>query len=1141
MKALFRVEGMTCGACLATITEAISATAGVSSTNVLLITEEALVEYDPALVTIDKLIETIENCGFDATLIKSSEAPSTTASMSTIIQVRGMTCGACLATIKELLEKIDGVESALVSLITEQAAITHLQNIEVALLVEAIEDCGFEATIESLTKHKQQDVVSRFQVTGMTCAACLTSITNALLQEEGINLAAVSEITEEALVKHASHISPETIIDIIESCGFDAVLSQSQPNDHLTSEEYDEDDVLFQIYGLTDEADATRIENLVETYLSLIDGVIDYLFSFSGQKTLLSTQDQEIADSGNVLDELSIHFNPQKVGVRHLVDNLDALDEEGAVKFVIINLIDRLLESQLKILTRVKEIQYWKRNLTWSVALGIPVMFLNWTHTLPPWNHLMIIRGLYWTLVLQCIPTLYIQFVLGKVFLKKFRKFVINRGKGALMDVLVCISTMVAYTFSIIAMIILVWNGQTLKPPKTLFETTCMLVMFISFGKWLENRAKGATLNALSKLLQLTPSNCTIVLDLEKYDAFMNANEKETAPTEGFATRTVGIDLIQAGDVAIVLPGTKISADGVVIYGETEVDESLITGESLPVYKRVGDHVIGGSVNGPGAIHVRVTKSSKKSQLQQIINLVKESQVNRAPVQRFADFVAARFVPLVITLAVLTFVIWTAICLAIHKDRLPMAFNKEENGRYFVCLKLAISVVVVACPCALGLAAPTAIMVGTGVGAKHGVLIKGGDVFEKVTKLNVLLFDKTGTLTTGVMRLVNFKQILTSAQLDLNKWWGVVGAVELNSEHPVGKLISHGAKEHMGLTFDDDSFPWKVSNFQMYPGLGVYGKCTLGLELHEVYVGNLNLIKAKFPGFESKVLDEELSTMKTLVNTTAHVLIDGEYAGFVELTDQLKPGAKKTVRYLQHVEGYQVGIVTGDLRGAALKIAKELGIPVSNVFSEVTPVNKDKVIVDLKSRLEDVSIGFIGDGINDAPALAQADVGMAISTGTDIAMESADIVLLSLRNSNNELAGIINGLSISCATFSRVKWNFLWAALYNLIMLPFAMGCFLPFNLMLPPIAAAAAMAVSSISVVVNSLLLKNWKLPNLDHDELDEEAQTGEVFDLRNGTNAEFQMAKRNRKLTQRLRDVAGTMLRRMRHENDGYRMINS
>ena len=275
-----------------------------------------------------------------------------------------------------------------------------------------------------------------------------------------------------------------------------------------------------------------------------------------------------------------------------------------------------------------------------------------------------------------------------------------------------------------------------------------------------------------------------------------------------------------------------------------------------------------------------------------------------------------------------------------------------------------------------------------------------------------------------------------------------------------------------------------------------------------------------------------------MVNTTAHVLIDGEYAGFVELTDQLKPGAKKTIRYLQQVEGYQVGIVTGDLRGAALKIAKELGIPVSNVFSEVTPINKDKVITDLKSRLEDVSIGFIGDGINDAPALAQADVGMAISTGTDIAMESADIVLLSLRNSNNELVGIVNGLSISNATFNRVKWNFLWAALYNLIMLPFAMGCFLPFNLMLPPIAAAAAMAVSSISVVVNSLLLKNWKQPSLDYDELDEETHMGEVFDLKDGTNAEFQMVKRDRKLTQRLRNA---MLRGMRDRNGGYRMINS
>lgn len=1120
MKATFQVKGMTCGACSASISHAVLATPGVADSMVLLMTEEAQIKYDHNKVSADQLKQIIEDCGFDAVLVSTVDEKQP--KHITTIQILGMTCGACSALIKQALDLVRGVEESLVSLITEVAKVVHLATTSLNTLVEAVEDCGFDAILELLITEKPTSIITKLHVTGMTCGACLALISQALQQLGGVELAAVNDITEEAVVKHSLLVDPKYIVTTIEDCGFSASLTASTDLAHAPEHET-EDEAKFQIYGIVETSDLEAIRSSIDNYFVNLHGVKSYNLRFATSGEYQEDQFDHLAD------ELNVIFNPQLLGLRDLSDGLSAIDAN--LSFMTLNLIDQLQESQLKILSRVQEIYYWRQNFLWAAVIGIPVIILNWTHKLPPWNHWMVFNGLYWTLVIQLVLGLYVQFVLARLFLVKFVKCIRSYGRGALMDVLVSCSTMVSYTFSVVAMGALVWSGQTRQPPKTLFETTCMLVMFISFGKWLENRAKGATLTALSKLLQLTPTTCTIVSDKEKYAAFMSMLDK--TPEEGFATRVIGVDLIQTGDIAIVLAGTKISADGRIIHGETEVDESLLTGESLPVHKKVGDNVIGGSINGQGVIHIEVTRSLKKSQLQQIINLVKESQVNRAPVQRFADYIASRFVPLVLSLSLFTFVIWSAICLVVHQDRLPMAFHNDENGRYFVCLKIAISVIVVACPCALGLAAPTAIMVGTGVGAKHGVLIKGGDVFEEVHKLNVLLFDKTGTLTTGIMKLVNFNQILTAAKLGPGEWWGIIGALEANSEHPIGKLIVRGAKEHLGLTFEDDNFSWRVSAFKVYPGLGLYGQCSMGGAKHEVYIGNYHLIDKMLPDLAfSSQLSDQVTKLEALMNTMAHVIVNGEYAGYVELTDEVKPGTKPVLDYLQHQQGYQVGIVTGDLRGAALKVAKELGIPTCNVFSEVNPADKDKVVSDLQRRLEGVGIGFIGDGINDAPALAKANVGMAISLGTDIAMESADIVLLGLSVRGNDVVGVANALSVLEATFIRIKWNFVWAVLYNMLMLPFAMGLFLPLNIMLPPIAAGAAMMVSSLSVVFNSLYLKRWTPPVYEVD-VDEES-VGAPFDLRLGSNEEFQLVKRGGNAWKRI-------TRRWRSgNNDGYQLVN-
>lgn len=1124
MKSLYRVKGMTCGLCTAAVTEALQQVPGVLLASVLLLTEEALVTYDPT-TSADALRLVIEDCGFDAETLRTDqdskpENPKTP--LVTLLLVLGMTCGLCLATITEQLEKMPGVELVAVSLVTEVARVVHSPKVAPLELVGVIEDCGFEAEVQLLVQSKgPQMAVSRFHVDGMTCALCLLAITTALLAVDGIETAAVSEITEEALVKHTPAVKPDEIRTTIEDCGFDARLIRSlMESEPLQADLDTEDEVNLQIFGADDRA---HWNAAIDNYLEAQPGVISHqaLFALAGE------HDDDNEDT--MVNDLHIIYNPQEVGIRALYDGLHALDPTGTVRFVIVNSVDQTLALQLKILSRVNEINFWRNNFLHAVLVGLPVMALSWTHSLLPWNRWRLFPGVYVTLVIQLVLTVYIQFWLARPFLKKFVVFVVKRA-NALMDVLVSISTMVLFVFSLFAMAVGAYNGKTQdRVPKTLFETTAMLVMFISFGKWLENRAKGATLTALSKLLQLTPTSCTIVADVKAYEA---------DPLAPYTTRTIGVDLIQAGDVAVVLPGAKISADGRIIDGETEVDELLITGELLPVYKGPGDEVIGGLINGLGALHIKVTRSLKKSQLQQIINLVKELQVNRAPVQRFADFVAARFVPLVIVLALTTFVIWLMICMAIHPDRLPMVFSKDENGRFFVCLKLGISVIIVACPCALGLAAPTAVMVGTGVGAEHGVLIKGGDIFERVQGLNVLLFDKTGTLTTGRMRVVNFHQVGKHMSDD---WWGMVGALEETSEHPVGRLIVQGARRELGLTFEGDVLPWLASDTKTFAGLGLRGICTKGAMAHTVYVGNYNMIKREFPHLELAELDSVVLHLEALVNTMAHVVIDGEYAGYIELTDQLKANTKEIIHHLNYVEGYQVGIVTGDSRGAALKIAKELGIPSSNVFAEVSPVHKDKVIVDLKTRLPGVGVGFIGDGINDAPALAQADVGMAISSGTDIAMELADVVLLGgSSQQRGDLYGVVTALAISRATFSRVKWNFVWAALYNLVMLPFAMGCFLPLNLMLPPIAAGAAMMLSLVSVVVNSLMLKRWQPPVLNGLPVDYEDDEFGGFDLSKGTMEQFEYVKRDRRMEHRVRQMVMRSMRDFRvTTSEGYQQL--
>lgn len=1145
-ESVLAVSGMTCAACSGAVTGALELLENVHSASVSLLTNEAKVSYDWP-TTPENLIEAVEDCGFDASIISTK---SQNASITTTVTILGMTCAACSGSITDALLAIDGVHDVSVSLLTSSGKIVHDPKISVDAIVSAIDDCGFDAVLETSTQSggtTSETVHTYFIVKGMTCGACLASITEAITKLPGVINAAVSQMTDLAVVEHKSFVTALELKETIEACGFDATIVRSSiktPEDHNLVQ-----DLILQVYGLDEETDLSSFEYNMDALLNSLAGVQESQFVSKGQMDSDQITHANVSDqSEQLIDELRVTLNTSLTGIRTLVDALNSIDSRH--QFVILNSVDQSLTLQLKLLSKTRDIQYWRSNFLASLLFGIPVIVLSATEDTGFWRRHMIIHGLYWVSVIEFALTSHILFHLGALFLKKFGVFLRHKGRNANMDVLVCISTLISYMFSVYSIALSVWTGQTNKPPKVLFETVSMLISFVSFGKWIESKAKGATSTALSKLMSLAPTTCQIVTDIEKFDSLMSLNNEKSGNILELPTRNIGIDLLQTDDIALVLPGGKVPADGIIEYGSSEIDESIITGESLPVTKKKGDFVIGGSINGPYLIYIRVTGAGKNSQLHQIIDIVKDSQVKKAPVQRYADYIAARFVAVVILLSTATLIVWVIICLNVLGDKLPKVFSKEENGKYFVCLKLAISVIVVACPCALGLAAPTAVMVGTGVGAQHGALIKGGDILEKASGVNVILFDKTGTLTTGEMTIHDIKKV--DDKMSNNLWWNLIGSTEVGSEHPTGRALAKYAKEQLGKKFEEDTFDSLISDFEVLMGLGVRATVTIDNESYDVAIGNKKMVVKHYPDARKGLASELEGNLSLSVMTVAHVIVNGQYNGYVELSDTIKPRAREVMDYLQHVEHYQVGIVTGDNKVVAEAIGARLGVPKGNIFGEVSPVEKDKVIVDLRNRFggeTNVSIAFVGDGINDAPALVQADIGMAISTGTDIAIDSAEVVLMSSSDKHrNDLSGVITALQVSAATFRKIKWNFVCATVYNFVMMPFAMGCFLPFNLMISPPAAAATMACSSVSVVVNSLMLKNWKQPNIElalENVMQNEEIVGENgFTLKHGTLAEFNRVKRGTFASRFGKVGAASVFSRkvkLRSESPGYEMLPS
>jgi Cu+-exporting ATPase len=642
-----------------------------------------------------------------------------------------------------------------------------------------------------------------------------------------------------------------------------------------------------------------------------------------------------------------------------------------------------------------------------TVALGIMVaMFRPQT--------VVSLETLNW---IALVPATFVQVWAGGRFYRAAWRAL--RHGTTNMDTLVAVGTTAAWGYSVVVTVLPGVVRSAGLEPATYFDSSAIIVGLILLGRWLEARAKRQTTSAIRRLIGLQPATANVV--------------------RGDLEAAVPLEAVRVGDLLRVRPGEKVPVDGQIVSGGSAVDESMLTGEPLPASKAVGDEVIGATMNTTGTFVMRATRVGRDTALARIVELVKRAQGSKAPIQRVADRISEVFVPVVLLVAALTFVIWLV---AGPEPRLTLA------------LTAFISVVIIACPCAMGLATPTAIMVGTGRGAEAGILIRGGESLESAHRVTAVAFDKTGTLTIGKPAIT---AIAVAGPFDERSLLDLAGSLETGSEHPLGRsIVARARLDELGFR--------GVEGFAAIGGHGVEGRVRVdGIERH-VLVGNRRLMGDR--RVELAALEAEAARAPATGATLAYVAVDGELAGLFAITDPVKPEAAGAIEALQR-EGIEAWLITGDARLTADAVAATVGIPADHVLAEVLPGDKAAAIVDLQRRGHVVAM--VGDGINDAPALAQADVGIAIGTGADVAIEASDITLV-----GGDPRGVERAIALSRATIRTVRQNLFWAFGYNVLLIPVAMGVLFPFfGILLNPALAAGAMATSSVSVVLNSLRLR--------------------------------------------------------------------
>ncbi|WP_252224030.1 heavy metal translocating P-type ATPase [Clostridium sp. ZBS2] len=646
-----------------------------------------------------------------------------------------------------------------------------------------------------------------------------------------------------------------------------------------------------------------------------------------------------------------------------------------------------------------------------SVILTVPLLIISMGHMVG--MHLPsiidpIINPLNFALiqVVLTLPVMLVGYKFYKVGIKNLFKLSPN------MDSLISIGTLAAFLYGIFA-IVKINQGNSEYAMHLYFESAAVILTLITLGKCLEAVSKGKTSQAIKALMGLAPKNATVI-----------RNGIETI---------IPVEEVVAGDIVLVKPGEKLPVDGEVIEGITSIDESMLTGESIPVEKETGSTVIGASINKTGFIKYKATKVGKDTALAQIVKLVEEAQGSKAPIAKLADVISAYFVPIVIGLAVISAVAWLV-----------------AGESMIFALTIFISVLVIACPCALGLATPTAIMVGTGKGAENGVLIKGGEALETTYKLNTIVFDKTGTITEGKPKVTD---VLVN-NITENEILSLAASAEKGSEHPLGEAIVKEAEDRK-LKLKE------INKFNAIPGHGI----EVLIDEKNIFLGNKKLMKEKNVDISS--LDEQSERLSNEGKTPMYISINSELKGIIAVADTVKENSKEAIESL-HSMGIKVAMITGDNKNTANAIAKQVGIDI--VLAEVLPEDKANEVAKLQKDGD--KVGMVGDGINDAPALAKADIGIAIGSGTDVAIESADIVLM-----KSDLMDVTTAIKLSKATIRNIKENLAWAFGYNILGIPVAMGILHIFGgPLLNPMIAAGAMSFSSVSVLLNALRLRNFK-----------------------------------------------------------------
>jgi len=726
------------------------------------------------------------------------------------------------------------------------------------------------------------------------------------------------------------------------------------------------DKVEFKITGMSCAACSARIEKALNALPGVFSATVN-----------LATERASVEFSGNELSFQQIQSKVKKLGY-------EAHDPANAGD------VDR--EKQL----REAEVRGQRRRFFLSATLSFPLllgMILHMGAILPELSHLLM------NPYVQLALATPVQFIAGWPFYRGAWSAL--RNGSANMDVLVALGTSAAYFFSIANLL----TGD----PHLYFETSAILITLIILGKMLEAVAKGRTSEAIKALMGLQPKTARVVRD---------GNETD-----------IPIEAVQVGDVIVVRPGEKVPVDGVIVEGDSTLDESMLTGESLPVDKKIGDSVAGATINKFGSFKFTATKVGKDTALAQIIRIVEAAQGSKAPIQRFADVVSGYFVPTVVALAVLTFLGW---------------YFLFDPGNFTRALVNFTAVLVIACPCALGLATPTSIMVGTGKGAETGILIRGAEHLENAHRLTTIVLDKTGTITKGQPSVTDLLPLKGLSETELLRR---AAQVEQSSEHPLAQaIVKHAQAQNILLA--------APSSFVAIPGQGV--RATLGDQ--QILVGTRRLLQENNIDFAATI--PEIERLEQQGKTVMLVAADGEINGLIAVADTVKEDSAAAVAELQRL-GLEVWMITGDNERAARAIAAGIGI--SNVLAEVLPEHKAEKVAALKK--EGKVVAMVGDGINDAPALATADVGFAIGTGTDVAIEAADITLM-----RGDLGGIVAAIKLSRATMRNIKQNLFWALFYNSLGIPLAASGYLT------PVVAGAAMAFSSVSVVLNALRLKRFQ-----------------------------------------------------------------